>query len=363
MIKLLMFEKYLKYLLILVLLVIPFSIGQVPRFLDAKQKRMSERGIYITCWSAQSKKKVEYIKHILKTRKLNTVVVDINYVIDPDLLPIIKAKQLNNWTQLKPNPWLQKFTKEMHDEGIIVSVRIECFKDHGLIKARPDLGIKLPGGGLYTDRKGTYWVDPYADEARFYKISMAEVAALSGVDEVQYDYIRFPAEGSAADIVLSHKKNDLSRVDMICQFLKESKERLSKYNVSLAVDIFGVTAWSSKRDVEALGQDLHKMAKYLDVLSPMLYPSHFHNGYDGFANPGSEPYYFLNTGVKNSLVIISTEATVLAPWIQGFAWRAPNYGPEYIRQQVKACRDNKVNRFLIWNARNDYDSVPENIGD
>lgn len=352
-----------KSLLIFILIILPFLFGALPidRILDAHPKRMSERGIYITSWSAQSKKKVAYIKNILKTRGLNTVVVDINYILDPQLLPLIKGKKLTQDTEIKPNEWLQKFTKEFHDEGYIVTVRIECFKDHALVKARPDLGIRLPGGSLYTDRQGTYWVDPYSDEARLYKEIMAEVAAASGVDEVQYDYIRFPAEGSSKNAVFPHLKKDMTRVDIICQFLKESKERLNKYNVSLAVDIFGVTAWSSKKDIEALGQDLKRMAKYLDVLSPMLYPSHFHNGYDGFANPGSEPYYFLNTGVKNSLVILSSEATVLAPWIQGFAWRAPNYGPEYIRAQVKACRDNKVERFLIWNARNDYDLVPINL--
>jgi len=44
----------------------------------------------------------------------------------------------------------------------------------------------------------------------------------------------------------------------------------------------------------------------------------------------------------------------VVPWIQGFNMKSPNYGPEYIREQIRACRDNKVNGFLVWNARNDY---------
>lgn len=184
---------------------------------------------------------------------------------------------------------------------------------------------------------------------------IAESAALSGVDEVQFDYIRFPAEGSAQYASYPHEKEGVSRVDIICQFLKEVKERVSKYNTSLAVDIFGVTAWQSKNDIESLGQDLKRMAKYLDVLSPMLYPSHFHYGYDGFDNPGAYPYYFVNTGVRQAGEILSGEVTVLVPWIQGFDLRSPNFGPGYIMEQVRGAKEAGVERFLIWNARNVYD--------
>jgi hypothetical protein len=121
------------------------------------------------------------------------------------------------------------------------------------------------------------------------------------------------------------------------------------------VDIFGVTAWQSKNDVKNLGQDLKRMGQYIDVISPMLYPSHFHRGYDGYANPGSEPYYFINAGVKKTKEILSEEAVTIVPWIQGFDMCSPNFGPDYILQQVKACQDEKVEGFLVWNAGNRYD--------
>ncbi|MBI5701814.1 hypothetical protein HZC34_08260 [Candidatus Saganbacteria bacterium] len=356
----------LRALLALLILAITFFNGDkllkaIPQFVPHKVKILSSKGIYVTSSTAQSKKSLEYIKNILKTRNLDTIVLDVNYIIDKDIIPLIQEKKLHSDTQLKPNTWLKNFTDEMHKLGYIVTARIVVFKDDHLIIARPDLSVMNPGGTIMRDRKGGHWVDPYADEARLYKVAMSEVAALSGVDEIQFDYIRFPVEGNAKYTVFPHQKKDVSRVGIICQFLEETKERLKPYNVSLAVDIFGVAAWQSKNDVENLGQDLKLMAKYLDILSPMLYPSHFHNGYDGFANPGSEPYYFLNSGVKRSLEILSGEATQLAPWIQGFNMRSPNYGPEYIRAQVKACRDAGVKRFLIWNARNNYDVVPTDL--
>ena len=185
---------------------------------------------------------------------------------------------------------------------------------------------------------------------------IAEVAAASGVDEVQFDYIRFPAEGNMDAVAFSTEETKgLSRVDMICKFLSDVKDHIGRKNVSLAVDIFGVTAWQSKQDVVTLGQDLKKMSQYLDVVSPMLYPSHFHEGYDGYANPGSEPYYFMHAGVTKSLQILSGEAVTLVPWIQGFDLKSPNFGPDYIKAQVKACEDAGVKNFLIWNASNRYD--------
>ena len=320
-----------------------------------RQKRTSDKGIYITANIAQLPSRFNYLKEQAKKAGLNTLVIDAKEMISRPYLELIRQNKLDPATKAVPNPWLSKLTGELHKEGFIVTARVVVFKDDRLVLSRPELGIHLKGGALYRDRKGGKWSDPYIDEVRLYNCLIAESAALSGVDEVQFDYVRFPAEGSAKYAVYPQALPGVSKVDIICQFLKEAKERVSKYNVALAVDIFGVTAWRSKYDIEILGQDLKRMAEHLDVLSPMLYPSHFHNGYDGFANPGSYPYHFMGTGVQKALEILSGEATVLAPWIQGFNLKSPNFGPNYIREQVRACKEQGVERFLIWNARNDYE--------
>ena len=320
-------------------------------------KRTSHQGIYITASTAQSKVRMEYIKRIMKSRGLDTIVVDINSIVERVLLPYAKEKRLKEF-KVGALPWLVRFTEDLHKEGYIVTARIVMFKDDHLVIARPDISIRLPNGHEYRDHKWGRWVDPYSEDGRLYKELMAEVAAASGVDEVQFDYIRFPAEGKAKSAVFAHKIEGMTRVDIISKFLADVRERVSKYNVSMGLDIFGVTAWQSRVDIDLLGQDLKKFAKYLDVLSPMLYPSHFHRGYDGFANPGSEPYHFMNSGVKRSLSILSGEATKLVPWIQGFNLSSPNYGSSYITAQIKGCKDGGTDSFLIWNARNNYDVVP-----
>ncbi|MDD5593229.1 MAG: putative glycoside hydrolase, partial [Candidatus Margulisbacteria bacterium] len=331
------------------------SLSPQPQMIKefARDKRVSERGIYVTAYVAQLPRRFNELKERCKAAGLNTMVIDAKEIISQPYLQLAREHKLTAETKATPSPWLSRLAAELHKDNFILTARIVVFKDDHLALARPDLGVHV-GSGLYRDRKGGKWLDPYADEVRLYNALIAETAALSGVDEVQFDYIRFPAEGESHNAYYPHAKEGVSKVDIICDFLADVKKRIEPYSTSLAVDIFGVTAWQSRVDIDNLGQDLERMGKYLDVLSPMLYPSHFHAGYDGFAQPGAEPYYFVNTGVKQAREILSDEATVLVPWIQGFNMLSPNFGPEYIRQQVKACEDEGVKGFLIWNARNDY---------
>jgi len=95
------------------------------------------------------------------------------------------------------------------------------------------------------------------------------------------------------------------------------------------------------------------MAKYCDVLSPMIYPSHFF-GMDGYKAPGDAPEHFIGESMDRFAVITATSGTVLRPWLQAFAWRTKTYSPDYIMRQVSTSRDRGGIGFLFWNARNDY---------
>ncbi|MCX5750787.1 MAG: hypothetical protein NT099_03845 [Candidatus Saganbacteria bacterium] len=318
------------------------------------KKTSADRGIYITETVAQLPVRFKDVREQAKKAGFNTIVLDAKRSLSLPLLALLKERKLDSNTQVTADPWLAKVIGGLHDEGFIVSVRIVVFKDDHLVLTRPDLAIKFPGGELYRDRKGGKWANPYDPEVRLYNELITERAALSGADEVQFDYVRFPAEGAARDVSYPQASEKFTKVDVICSFLEAVRKRTEKYKLSIAVDIFGVIAWQSKNDVLSLGQDLKRMAKYIDVLSPMFYPSHFHAGYDGFTNPGSEPYYFMNTGVRRAKELLSGEAVSIVPWLQGFNLKSPNYGPNYILEQIRACSDEGVKGYLIWNARNDY---------
>ena len=126
-------------------------------------------------------------------------------------------------------------------------------------------------------------------------------------------------------------------------------------------------AWQRSVDLSHTGQDIVGMAKYCDVLSPMIYPSHFF-GMDNIAHPGDEPAHFIGESMARFELIthpngdLST-GVVIRPWLQAFRWRTKTYSPEYIKIQVETARAKGGIGFLFWNAANDYskpyEAMPE----
>ncbi len=112
-------------------------------------------------------------------------------------------------------------------------------------------------------------------------------------------------------------------------------------------------AWQRPVDLAHTGQDIVRMAKYCDVLSPMIYPSHFF-GMDGIAHPGDAPEHFIGESMDRFEKITKGSGVVIRPWLQAFRWRTKTYSPEYIKAQVLTAKDKGGIGFLFWNAANDY---------
>jgi hypothetical protein len=95
------------------------------------------------------------------------------------------------------------------------------------------------------------------------------------------------------------------------------------------------------------------IAKHCDVLSPMIYPSHFF-GMDGYAHPGDAPEHFIGESMDRFLLITKGSGVVIRPWLQAFGWRTRTYSPKYIETQVRVAKEKGGIGFLFWNANNDY---------
>jgi hypothetical protein len=154
----------------------------------------------------------------------------------------------------------------------------------------------------------------------------------------------------------------IQRSDVIAGFLKRAYAELHPTGVLLSLDVFGVMAWQRQVDLSHTGQDIVQMAKYCDVLSPMIYPSHFF-GMDGIEHPGDEPAHFIGESMDRFELITKGSGVVIRPWLQAFHWRTKTYSPEYIKVQVETARGKGGIGFLFWNAANDYskpyDAMPE----
>lgn len=255
---------------------------------------------------------------------------------------------------------MRKIIRYLKAHDIYVIARIACFRDNTIAKARPDLAIQsAKSGTVWNKGKGEVWLDPTNKRVQDYTIDIAKEAASTGVDEIQFDYIRFPTTGDLSDAQYAYSFGNMKKEDTITLFLKRAYQELQPFHVYVSIDIFGVVAWGHSGDIAQTGQRISKLGNYCDVISPMLYPSHFNDNFKGFKHPGDNPYYFISEGVKK--VQEQAPGTLVRPWLQAFAWRVSNYNPDYIVEQVKASVDTESSGYLFWNAKNSYGTVLEGM--
>ena len=130
--------------------------------------------------------------------------------------------------------------------------------------------------------------------------------------------------------------------------------------VKVSVDIFGYTA--TLPEAPGIGQNFNRISSSVDVISSMIYPSHWSNGYFGISKPDKEPYRLVTEYMKAEKEKFAQLQTPpqSRPWIQDFtaSWLGAGnyikYGKAEVDAQIKALKDAGVNEYLIWNANNSY---------
>jgi hypothetical protein len=251
---------------------------------------------------------------------------------------------------------LPKFVRFLHQQKMHAIARVAIFRDEHLVVSHPELAVQSrKNGGPWKENGKLVWTDTSQSKVQEYNIALALKAAEAGADEIQFDYVRFPAEGDQKDakFVFQTEHPDWQRADVIVDFLKKAHAQLQPKGVLLSLDVFGIMAWQRQVDLSHTGQDIVRMAQHCDVLSPMIYPSHFF-GMDGIAHPGDAPEHFIGESMERFQKITKGSGVVLRPWLQAFAWRTKTYSPKYIEAQVLTSKNKGGVGFLFWNANNDY---------
>jgi hypothetical protein len=332
----------------------------VPGILDAPivertiavQRDFEVRAIYLTGLMAGSDHGLRIIQRWREVGG-NAVVFDIK---DSDGSVNIPFEHPLLGKHHTPIPDLPKFVHFLHSQNMHAIARVAIFRDERLVVSHPELAVKSHRTGQPWHENGKLvWTDPSQPKVQEYDIALAKKAAESGVDEVQFDYVRFPAEGDQKDasFVFQTAHPDWHRTDVITDFLKHAYSEIHPSGVLLSLDVFGVMAWQRPVDLGHTGQDIVGMAKYCDVLSPMIYPSHFF-GMDGYAHPGDAPEHFIGESMDRFRTITKGSGVVIRPWLQAFHWRTKTYSPQYVEIQVRVAKEKGGIGFLFWNAANDY---------
>jgi len=307
-------------------------------------------------WDLGSIDNIIKLTEEIKNTPINALVIDAK-----DIVGILTYKSNDPVVQkYQQHPAIikdfNKLVHYLHSKNIYVIVRQALFQDMNLIKYRKDLAIYNKNTASKTiEYKGNpIWLDPGKEEVQDYNLRIFKELLSFGVDEIQFDYVRYPAEGDLSGAVYhdvntpEDKTKHLERFLFKAWFLKYSTE------TKLSIDVFGITAWQEKKDIMATGQNIPKISIYLDYISPMLYPSHFNRGFEGIVNPADHPEYFYQKGM-NYFKELVPEYVKIRPWIQAFKWRVSNYNEEYILRQIKTINENHGYGWIMWNAANNYD--------
>jgi hypothetical protein len=310
------------------------------------------RAIYMTGGTAGSAHGIELVRR-WKQAGGNAVVFDIkdsdgsiNVAFEHPLARKVKNHPITN---------LPKYVRYLHSLDLHVIARQALFRDDNIAQNHGTLAVQSKSlHQPWRENGKLVWSDSSNKEVQDYNIALAKYVATSGVDEIQFDYVRFPAEGNQADAQFAFQKDPkMHRDDVIASFLERAYSELHPMGVLVSLDVFGIMAWQRQVDLSHTGQDIVKMAKHCDVLSPMIYPSHFF-GMDGYKAPGDAPEHFIGISMDRFEKITAGSGVVLRPWLQAFRWRTKTYSPEYILKQVSTSKEHHGNGFLFWNAANDY---------
>ena len=251
---------------------------------------------------------------------------------------------------------------DFHEHNIYVIGRIVTFKDPNYASKKKEISYKKADGTYWTDRSGNYWPNPYNRDSWNYPLELAKEAAELGFDEIQFDYIRFPSsEGSVKQISYGFDSDTKNKSQIINEFLQKSMDDLAEFNVKVSADVFGIT---TKRDgdFENIGQDYKEISKIVDVICPMVYPSHYGTGHYNVTYPDLNPYTIIHGSMSDALMRNSGETNVAIsrPYLQDFtaSWlgrgRYQVYGDEAVSAQIKACFDLGIEGFMLWDPSNKY---------
>lgn len=225
-------------------------------------------------------------------------------------------------------------------EDLYLIGRLVTFQDPIAAVAQPDMSVWDMSIQAPFSSRGQYFLDPTDPAARAYALDLAEEACDMGVDEVQFDYVRFP-DARPESVRFDEGVSGDVRGEAIRRFLIEALDLLHPMGCAVAVDVFGFVTTAT--DDGGIGQRWEDITSVADVVSPMIYPSHYDDGWYGLESPTQHPDRVVDAALGDAMERRSGRV-VVRPWLQDFG-----YEPEQVRSQVDVAESYGLG-WMLWNA-------------
>ena len=305
------------------------------------------RGVHVTMALASLDGKFEeYLA--LTAEGLNTIQLDVKAETGeigfvPSAVPLAKAVGA-----ARPDSAPRRLARLAHASGVYLIGRVVVFEDPRLAEGAPELAIKNADGSVWHNHGGLGWTNPYDRRVWDYNVSIAEVAARAGFDEIQFDYVRFPTDGDL-DAAVFPGRTATKPGWVIAKFVQYASARLKPLGVRVSADVFGLAA---TRDL-GIGQVPRRIARYVDAIYPMVYPSHYGAGEYGLDDPNASPGDTVAYSLTHFRRELRGGKALLIPWLQDFS-HGRTYGLAEVREQIDAARQLGARGYLLWNPLGVY---------
>lgn len=361
------------------------------------------KAIYMTSCVVGTPSFRNELVRVIDETEINSVVIDVkDYTGTLSFIPK-NEELLHLWENGKcGTSEMENFLKELHEKGVYTIARITVFQDPYYAPKHPDQAVqRASDGGVWADHKGLSFIDAGAKPAWDYTIEIAKEAYNIGFDELNFDYIRYPSDGNMKDAYYPYTKNT-NKADKLEEFFKYLDERLTEEipGVVTSADLFGMV--TTNYDDLGIGQVLEKTLPYFDYIAPMVYPSHYPNGFNGWNNPNTVPgpliKFVLDAAVRRTVADTTTIRTIgagrvecaleevdeesigeevveekplppecvetlyvkevydknkIRAWLQDFSYGG-TYDAAAVRAQIDATYEAGLNSWMLWDPGNTY---------
>ncbi|MDE6976349.1 MAG: putative glycoside hydrolase [Lachnospiraceae bacterium] len=348
-----------------------------------EEQRPKVKGIFVTGPTAGTERMQELIE-LVEESELNTIVMDVKNdegrIVYDMQLPVVQ--ELGSGINYVRD--MEGLIRKCKEKDIYLIARIVAFKDPFLAEVKPQWCIHNADGSVFRDKGGLAWLNPYEKEVWDYLLAVSGEILKMGFDEVQLDYVRFSTDSGMEQADLGEEADKRDRQEIVAEFIKYISEGIHEAGGLISADVYGMVI-DSEVDQRIVGQNYVELSKYLDYISPMIYPSHYGPYNYDIPVPDAEPYRLVLTALQASkkvlagipwrtvsgndagaytkeyLAALSPMEGVRAqvrPWLQDFtaSWVKGHisYGPGEIRAQIQAVYDAGYEEWILWNASNHY---------
>ena len=356
------------------------------------------KAIYMTACVAGTTDFRNKLIALIDETEINAVVIDIkDYSGTISFLP--PSEELKGaWDASKCGARDMKgLVQTLHEKGVFVIGRITVFQDPFYAPLHPELAVhKASDGSVWRDKKGLSFIDVGSHAYWDYIALLSKDSYNIGFDELNFDYVRYPSDGNMQDIAFTNSvkgeygNDKQANLEAFFKYLNEKlddetffssvrHENTGRPSTTpwTSVDLFGMT--TTNTDDLSIGQVIERSAPYFDFIAPMVYPSHYPNGFIGLSNPNDYPYKVVHYAMQGGVNRMTATTTVVAgfahtrigtstparytkpvytgdklrTWIQDF-----DYGGDYdatdVQNQIQASYDAGVQSWMIWAPSNIY---------